>query len=90
MVVSIVKCGMASWENETHGVSCLQLQDKGIGNILKVIGSLIFHIIHGQLAVLQNINTSIICLISSQSELEVVGPFDWCCEVTCSQSNWLE
>lgn len=40
VVVATVKCGMASWENKTESVSCLQLQDEGIGCILKTIGSL--------------------------------------------------
>lgn len=80
---------MASWEDQTHSVSWLQLQDKGIGDILRVIGSLVFHVIHEDLAILHNVNTRIVCLKSSQSKLEVVGPFDWCCEVTCNGRNWL-
>lgn len=74
VVVPIVIRGVALRETQTDSISCLHLQDEGVGDILKVKGSLPFHIIHDRHVVLQKDNPGIIGLISSQSELEAVGP----------------
>lgn len=61
-------------------ISCYQLQDNRVSEELRSHIQVPLPITHDLLAVLVHLYSHSTCVVPKPGELEIVDPFDWCCE----------
>lgn len=64
---------------EVDGVSFLQLQNKGVGEVRSNVHAAVLPVFHDSFVVFVHMCTG---CVPKGGELETVDPFDWCCEDT--------
>lgn len=80
VVVCIVEDAEARPKTQVEYISCCQLQDQRVSKVLRTHFLILLPITHNLLAVLVHLHTYSAYMVTKHSELEVVDPFDWCCE----------